>query len=363
MKILAVNPGSTSTKLAVFENKKCIFKESVEHDPKELGKFKTISDQKDYRTKTITDFLQRNGFKLSDIDVFVGRGGLVRNLESGVYRINQDYLHDATIGYNGQHASNLGGIIVSELAKEVDPNKDAYIVDPVVVDEYAEIAKISGMPEISRVRSFHALNQKAVAHRYAKESKKKYEKLNLIVAHLGGGISVGAHEKGRIIDVNSALGGDGPFSPERAGGVPPLALINMCYSGKYTYDEMYQKLIGKGGLVAYLGTTNVKEIMQRIKAGDQKAKLILEAMAYQVAKEIGVCATVLKGKVDAIIITGGIAHNKIITDWIVERVKFICKKIVIYPGEDEMQALAEGVYLALTGKLPIKEYTAKYLKQ
>ncbi len=281
---------------------------------------------------------------------------MVRNLHSGVYRINEKYVNDATIGLNGQHASNLGGILANELAKENHINKEAYTVDPVMVDEYEDIARFSGMAEISRVRSFHALNQKAVAIRYAKEQNRSYDDINLIVAHLGSGVSVGAHKCGRIIDVNSALGGDGPMSPERTGGVPPLALIDMCFSGQYTYKEVYKKLIGEGGVYSYLGTKDMLEVENRHNHGDGEASQILKAMAYQVAKEIGSCATVLAGNVDAIILTGSIAHCKPLIDWVVERTNFISSSLVIYPGEDEMQALAQGVRDALSGEREILDY-------
>ncbi len=357
MKILAINPGSTSTKIAIFDDDKEVYAKTVRHASEELSKFAKIADQKDYRKDYILKTLEEAGLDLKEIDEFVGRGGLVKNLKrSGVYRIDDAYLHDATIGLNGEHASNLGGILAYELAKQVDASKDAYTVDPVVVDEYQDIARLSGMADISRVKSFHPLNHKAVSRRYARENNKNYEDLNLIVAHLGGGISIGAHEKGRVIDVNAALGGDGPFSPERAGGVPPLPLIDMCYSGKYTYEEMYAKLIGEGGVYGYLGSKDIREVGERVEAGDEKAKLVLEAMAYQIAKEIGACAVALYGKVDAIIITGGMAYSSLLCEWITSRVKFISSEIVIYAGEDEMKALAEGVYAAVQGNREILTY-------
>ena len=239
---------------------------------------------------------------------------------------------------------------------ESGKGNDAFTVDPVVVDEYDDIARLTGVPEISRVISFHPLNHKAVSRRYAKEHNVKYEDINLIVAHLGGGISVGVHRKGKIVDVNAALGGDGPYTPERAGAVPPLPLIQMCFSGKYTYQEVYDKLYKKGGVDGYLGTKDIQECFKKIEKGDKRVELILEGMAYQVAKNIGSYAAVLEGNVDAIIITGGIAYNQKFCDWIIKRVKFITENIVIYAGEDEMQALAEGVYDAVTGKRKILKY-------
>jgi butyrate kinase len=354
MKILAINPGSTSTKIAVFEDEKNIFSKTITHTMDELKQYKKIYDQKDYRKKLILDTLAEENIQLNDINGFVARGGLVRPLKSGVYKVNDAYLHDAKIGLQGQHASNLGGVLAYELAKT--QGKDAYVVDPVTVDEYQDIARISGIPEISRVISFHPLNHKAVARRYAAQIGKSYEDLNLIVAHIGGGISIGAHKNGQVIDVNAALGGDGPFSPERAGGVPPLPLIKMCYSGQYTFDEMYSKIAGSGGVYAYLGTKDMREVEKMIDAGDKKAKLILDAMTYQIAKEIGGCAVVLEGNVDAIIITGGIAFSKRVCDWIVKRVKFITNNIIIYPGEGEMEALAKGVLDVLQKRKSTLEY-------
>ena len=356
MKILAINPGGMSTKIAVYEDETPLFVESITHSMEDLTPFHSIAEQKDYRKTLIIDTLAKHNLALNDIDEFVGRGGMVRNLESGVYRINEAYLHDATIGLNGQHASNLGGILANELAKEVDSIKGAYTVDPVMVDEYDDIARLSGMSEISRVRSFHALNQKAVAQRYAKEIDKSYGELTLIVAHLGSGISVGAHKGGRIIDVNSALGGDGPMSPERAGGVPPLALIDICFSGKFSYQDVYKMLIGEGGIYSYLGTKDMREVESQVRAGDHKASLVMEAMSYQVAKEIGAMSAVLQGNVDAIILTGSIAHSGLMTDWISSRVQFITPNIILYPGEDEMQALVEGVRDAICGTREVKEY-------
>lgn len=356
MIILVINPGATSTKIAIFRNKEKSINATISHSVEELSKYKCIADQKDFRKSLVLDFLKQANISLVEIDEFVGRGGMVRNLDGGVYKINHKYVRDALLGVNGQHASNLGAVIADELAKQVDKDKFAYTVDPVVVDEYSEVARISGMADISRVRSFHALNHKAVAIRYAKCSGVPLNRLNLIVAHLGSGISVGAHKNGRVVDVNSALGGDGPMSPERAGGVPPLALIDMCFSGKYTYQQMYKKLIGEGGVFSYLGTKNMIETEKRIKNGDKKASLILNALAYQVAKEIGACASVLKGDVDAIILTGSIARSDIVVNEIKKHVNFITKNIIVYPGEDEMNALALGVYDVVSGERPVLEY-------
>lgn len=356
MKILAINPGGMSTKIAVYEGMCPIFSESICHSVDDLSVFASIADQKKYRKQLILESLIKHRISLSEIDAFVGRGGMVRNLPSGVYRINDAYLHDARIGLNGQHASNLGGILAYEMAKEGNVKNDAYIVDPVVVDEYDDVAKFSGMVDISRVRSFHALNQKAVARRYAREVGRDYNDLKLIVAHLGSGVSVGAHKNGRVIDVNSALGGDGPMSPERAGGVPPLALIDICFSGKFTYQQIYKMLIGEGGVYSYLGTKDMQRVELMVRQGDMHARSIMEGMAYQVAKEISSLSAALYGEVDAVIITGSIANSALITDWISSRVRSISKNLIVYPGEDEMKALAEGVFDALHGRRAVLEY-------
>lgn len=356
MKILVINPGGMSTKVAVYEDSRELHCQTINHSVEDLAPFPTIAAQKDYRKALITQFLHAQKLSIQDIDVVVGRGGMVRNLAGGVYRINEAYLHDASIGLSGQHASNLGGLLAWELSREISPDQEAYTVDPVMVDEYDDIARLSGMADISRVRSFHALNHKAVAREYARSLGKDYNHLNLIVAHLGSGISVGAHRKGRIVDVNSALGGDGPMSPERAGGVPPLALIDMCFSGQYTHQQLYNMLIGNGGVFSYLGTKDMLEVESRVLNGDKYAELILEGLAYQVAKEIGACAVALEGKVDAIILTGSIAHSDLVTAWIDRRVRFITPTIILSPGEKEMEALARGVMDGLSGARPVMDY-------
>jgi butyrate kinase len=352
--ILVINPGSTSTKVAVFRDKEPVFTETLRHSTEELSKYKSIIDQFEFRTQAILNMLKEKGISLSEIDAIVGRGGLLKPIESGTYIVNEKMIEDLKKAERGEHASNLGGIIAYTLAKEHDI--EAYIVDPVVVDELEDIARITGMPEIEKSSIFHALNQKAIARRLAADLNKKYEEVNLIIAHLGGGISIGAHKHGRVVDVNDALNGEGPFSPERAGGLPVLDLVKLCYSGKYTYQEMKKRLIGQGGIVAHLGTNDVREVYKKIKEGDKKAELVLEAMAYQTAKEIGAMAVVLKGQVDAIGITGGIAYNEDFVKRISERVKFIAP-IYVYPGEDEMSALAQGAYRVLSGEEKAKMYS------
>jgi butyrate kinase len=345
-RILTINPGSTSTKIAVFDNDKCVFETMLTHPSDEIAKYHDIIDQYDFRKKVILDTLNEQGFNLQNLSGVVGRGGLLKPIKGGTYAVNELMLEDLKRGLMGEHASNLGGIIAYEIASML--GIPSFIVDPVVVDELHDVARISGMPEIARVSIFHALNQKAVARRAAVELGRKYEDVNLIVAHLGGGISVGAHELGRVIDVNNALDGEGPFSPERSGGLPVGDLAKMCFSGEYTHNEIKKKIKGSGGLVAYLNTNDGRVVTKMISEGDKNAELIYKAMAYQVAKEIGGCAAVLKGKVDGIVITGGIAYDKTFVSWVKEAVEFI-GKIFIYPGENEMEALAEGGLRVLRG--------------
>jgi butyrate kinase len=353
--ILAINPGSTSTKIAVFDiysNK--IFQTNIKHSAEELAPYKSIVDQYEFRKRVVLETLKEAGIEINSIKVVVGRGGLIKPIPSGLYEVNEAMKEDLRKGVLGEHASNLGGLIADDIAKEI-PGAKAFIADPVVVDEMDDIARISGHPRFQRISIFHALNQKAIARLHAKSQGKNYDDLNLIVAHLGGGISVGAHRKGRVVDVNQALDGEGPFSPERSGTLPVGALAKLCFSGEVTYDEVKKMITGKGGLVAYLGTNDALEVENRVKSGDAYAKLIYEAMAYQVSKEIGACATVLKGEVDAILITGGIAYDKIFVDWIKERVSFIAP-VYVYPGEDEMQALAYNGISYLKGEITPKQY-------
>lgn len=353
--VLVINPGSTSTKIAVFNiYSDKLFQTNIKHSADELSPFPTITDQYEFRKKIIIQTLKNAGINIQDIKVIVGRGGLIKPIPSGMYEVNERMKEDLKVGILGQHASNLGGLIADDIAREI-PGAKAFIADPVVVDEMDDIARISGHPRFKRISIFHALNQKAIARLHAKSQGKNYEDLNLIVAHLGGGISVGAHRKGKVVDVNQALDGEGPFSPERSGTLPVGELAKLCFSGEVTLDEVKKMITGKGGLVAYLGTNDALEVEQRIKNGDQYAKLIYEAMAYQVSKEIGAYATVLKGQVDAILITGGIAYDKMFVEWIKERVEFIAP-VYVYPGEDEMQALAMNGICYLKGEIVPKKY-------
>ncbi|MDK2919712.1 MAG: butyrate kinase [Candidatus Petromonas sp.] len=352
-RILAINPGSTSTKIAIYDDEKPVLETTLRHPAEEINKYDKIYDQYEFRKNVILDTLNEKGINLTKLNAVVGRGGLLKPIKGGTYAVNEKMLEDLKVGVLGEHASNLGGILAHEIASKL--NIPSFIVDPVVVDEMKDVARISGMPEIERKSIFHALNQKAVARRAAKEKGKTYEEMNLVVAHLGGGISVGAHEKGRVIDVNNALDGEGPFSPERSGGLPVGDLAKLCFLGKYALDDIKKKIKGKGGLVAYLGTNDGREVVKMIENGDEKAELVYKAMAYQVAKEIGSCAAVLKGKVDAIVITGGIAYDNMFVSWIKERVGFIAD-VLVYPGEDEMIALVEGGLRVLRGEEKAQEY-------
>lgn len=352
--LLALNPGSTSTKIAVFRNTKEVFLKNIRHSCKELEPFEQITDQYEFRKDIIIKELTQAEININAIQVVVGRGGLVKPIPSGVYEVNEAMIRDLKIGVLGQHASNLGGLIAHDIAQSL-PNAKAFIADPVVVDELDDLARISGHPEFERISIFHALNQKAIARQHARAVAQTYEALNLIVAHLGGGISVGAHCQGKVIDVNQALDGDGPFSPERSGTLPAAALVKLCFSGKYSEKYILNMITGKGGLVAYVGTNDAYEVEKRAMAGDEKAKKIYEAMAYQVAKEIGAMSTVLKGKVDAILLTGGIAYGKPFVDHLTERIRHI-SPVYVYPGEDEMRALAMNGLMVMKGEVQASIY-------
>lgn len=353
-RILAINPGSTSTKVAVFDNLKNIFLKNIKHPSEEIAKFSRIADQFQFRKEIILKELADADIAVDTISAIVGRGGLVKPIESGVYEVNPALEADLKVGVLGEHASNLGGLIAKDIASGLN-NVKAFIANPVVVDEMHDVARLSGHPEFERISIFHALNQKAIARTYAKSLDRKYEELNLIVAHMGGGITVGAHHKGRVIDVNNGLDGEGPFSPERAGTLPAGALAKLCFSGKYTYDEVKKMITGKGGMVAYMGTNDAYEVEQKMEAGDEKAKMITEGMAYQVGKSIGEMSAVLKGDVDGILITGGIAHSKFVVNYIKDMVGFIAP-VVVYPGEDEMKALAMNGLMVLNGEVTCKVY-------
>jgi butyrate kinase len=346
-KILAINPGSTSTKISVFKGENEIFSETISHSAEDIHQFEKIIDQFQFRKNIIEKTLKEKHLLDERLDAVVGRGGLLRPLSGGTYIVGDAVLSDLRAGVSGEHASNLGGIIAHEIGE--DFHVPSYIVDPVVVDELEPVARISGIPEIERKSIFHALNQKAVARNYAREMGTSYEKLNLIVAHMGGGITIGAHMKGKVIDVTNALDGEGPLSSERSGALPAGDIVKMCFDKKYDLDFIKKRIVGKGGAVAYLGTNSIIEVLELIEKGDKKAELIFDAMIYQISKEIGAFSTVLKGNVDAIILTGGMAYSEKVVNLLKERVAFLAP-IKVYPGEHEMSALAQGAMRILKGE-------------
>jgi len=352
--LLIINPGSTSTKFALYEEDQSLFEITLAHTTEELSGFEKITDQFHFRRELILSELSTRKVNLNRISAVIGRGGLIKPIESGIYRVNNRMVDDLRKGLLGQHASNLGGLIAIDIATKL-PNADAYIVDPVVVDELQPVARLSGHPEIDRISIFHALNQKAVGRMHAEKSGKKYEDLNLIIAHLGGGISIGAHRKGKVIDVNNALNGDGPYSPERSGGLPSGQLVDLCFSGRFTHQEVESMITGKGGMVAYLGTNDFRKVNEIAANGDPKAALIIDGAVYQIAKEIGAMAAVLKGDIDGVILTGGMAYQESFVDKIILMIGFL-SKVYVYPGEDEIKSLAFNGLLALDGKIGIKTY-------
>ena len=351
--ILVINPGSTTTKIALFDDSKEVLEENISHKIEDLSRFNKASDQDLYRMEIIVRVLRERNIDLTTIKAVVGRGGLLRPIEGGTYTVNDQMIADLKKGVMGDHPSNCGGLIAYAISKSL--GSEAFIVDPVVVDEMAPVAKISGMPLIERKSIFHALNQKAVAREVAAKLNKKYNELNIIVAHMGGGITVGCHHKGRVIDVNNGLDGDGPFSVERSGSVPVGDLIKACFSGEYTIVEMKKLVKGHGGMVAYLGTHDMRIVEEEIQDGNEKAKLVYDAMAYQICKEIGASATVVSGRVDAIALTGGMAKSKLFIETIKEKIKFL-GPVYIFPGEQEMRALAMGALRVIKGEEVAKTY-------
>ncbi|MCI7443481.1 MAG: butyrate kinase [Clostridium sp.] len=352
-KLLIINPGSTSTKIGVFEDEKELFEETLRHTNEELKQYDTIFDQFQFRKDVILNVLKEKNFDIKTLSAVVGRGGMLKPIEGGTYAVNDAMLEDLKVGVQGPHASNLGGILAKSIGDEV--GVPSYIVDPVVTDELADVARMSGTPDIPRVSKFHALNQKAVAKRYGKESGKGYENLNLVVVHMGGGVSVGAHNHGKVVDVNNALDGDGPFSPERAGSVPAGDLIKLCFSGKYTEAEVYSKIVGKGGFVAYLNTNDVKGTIDKMEEGDKACTEVYNAFVYQIAKAVGEMSAALSGKVDQIILTGGVAYSPVLVPDLKSRIDWIAP-VTVYPGEDELLALAQGAIRVLNGEEEAKVY-------
>lgn len=352
-KILVINPGSTSTKIAVYEDTRPLLVRNIRHTVDELAAFPKVTDQFNFRKELVLSQLKKEGIPFA-FDAIIGRGGLVKPIPGGVYEVNEA-MHRDTVHAMRTHACNLGGLIADDLAKSL-PACRAFIADPGVVDELDDVARISGSPLMPRITIWHALNQKAIARRFAAEHHTRYEELDLIVCHLGGGISIAAHKHGRAIDANNALDGEGPFSPERAGTLPAGQLIDLCFSGTLTKEELKKRISGRAGLTAHLGTTDIRTIIQLIEAGDEHARLILDAMIYNIAKGIGAAATVLYGKMDAILLTGGIAYSDYVVSRLKERISFLAP-VYVYPGEDEMEALALNALGALRGELPIAAYS------
>lgn len=353
-RILAINPGSTSTKFAVYYDTECVLNKTIRHSFDDLFHYENIIDQFDYRKGLIIDALVAEGIDVDLIKFVIGRGGLTYPVESGIYIVNNLMLQHVRDGVMGQHASNLGPLLADFIALQI-PGAQAFIADPVVTDELEEVARVSGHSGFERRSIFHALNQKATARAHARKTGKTYEELNLIVAHLGGGISVGAHKKGRVIDVNNALNGEGPFSPERSGTLPAGQLIEVCFSGKYSKSEVDRMVVGEGGFVSFLGTNSAQEVQKLAESGNEKAMFYQEALFYQVAKTIGEMAVVLEGKVDAVLLTGGLAYNNKIEEYIKIKAGFIAP-VFTYPGEDELEALAMNALRVALGEVTPKEY-------
>jgi butyrate kinase len=353
MKILTINPGSTSTKVGLFKDLKLLHKKTIRYSSDVLNAFDDLIDQVPLRREGIEDFLEEHNVTVDEIDGFIARGGLMKSLEGGIYEVNQIMKKDLASGEFGEHASNLGGLLAHALAKKCD--KKAYVADPVIVDEMEDIARVSGLNGITRRPIWHALNQKAVAKQYADKNNVSYDDLNLIVAHLGGGISVGYHRHGRVVDVNNALDGDGPFSPERTGGLPVSSVYELAFSGQYTLEQIKKLNHGFGGLVSYLNTNDAEEVSEMISEGSTVAKDVLSAMVYQIAKEVGSLYAVTKGQLDAIIITGGLAYNQDVLQPLLEYIDHL-GEIVVYPGENELEALAYNMVLLFEGSESAKEY-------
>jgi len=345
--IMVINLGSTSTKAAVFKNNDRIHSGNLQHPRDEVSRFPDIWAQYDYRIQAIKEFLAENGMSLTDFDIFTSRGGNMKPVPGGIYEISEEMLTDIRSGRFGTHPTCVGCQIVYDWGREY--KKPAIMLDPPITDEFIDLARVTGIPEITRQSSFHALNQKATARKLAADMGKKYEEISAIICHLGGGISVGAHRKGKAIDVNNALDGDGPMAPERAGAIPTASLINMCFSGEFTREQMLKKITGQGGWVAHLGTADGLELTKRIEAGDEKAKLVFEATVYQVAREVGACAASLEGKVDFIGLTGSLAHSNLLVETLSRYISFIAP-IRLWPGENEIEALGAGSMRFLTGE-------------
>lgn len=354
-KILVINPGSTSTKIAVFIDEEPLFEANLQHSVGQLRRFKRVADQLSFRKRIVLETLMKEKVELKGLDAVVGRGGLMKPVAGGTYKVNRRMVDDlrAGVGWIREHESSLGCLIAHDLARIV--KIPAFCVDPVTTDELAPLARISGFPEIERRSLFHALNVRAIARTTSGALGRLPNQANLVIAHMGGGISVGAYRHGRVVDVNNALLGMGPFSPQRAGGLPVGDLIKLCYSGRYKFEELLTRLAKRGGLIGYLGTDDVLRVEERIRKGDKKARLVFEAMAYQIAKEVGAMATALGGKVDAVVFTGRLASSKLLIGWLKGRVSFIAP-VMVYPGEEEMESMARGALRVLRGEEKARVY-------
>ena len=351
-KILAINPGSTSTKISLANDDQPVFVADIAHSQEELRIFKRISDQFHFRKQVVIEELKKRNVPL-DFDAVIGRGGLAKPVPSGVFAITEKMIIDQQQAIH-QHVCDLGCMIADEIARDI-PGCRSFIADPGVVDEMEPEARVSGSPLMPRMCIWHALNQKAIGRRFAKDMGTTYEKLNLIICHLGGGISIAAHDHGRAIDAHNALDGEGPFSPERAGTLPAADLIHLCFSGKYTEDQLLKKVSGQAGLIAHLGTNDLKEIMNWIKAGDKHAEVVVSAMIWHIAKNIAAEGAVLYGKVDAILLTGGMAKCDYIIERLKRRLNYLAP-IHVYPGQDEMKALTENALAVLRGERAARDY-------
>ncbi len=350
---IVVNPGSTSTKLAIYRGSECLASETIDHPKGDLAKFHCVAEQYEFRRDEVLKFLAARGVDLQQVLAVAGRGGLTKPIPGGVYAVNAKMIRDLRSGKWGEHPSSLGAPIAQEIAKRC--GCPAFISDPVVVDELCPLARYAGHPAFERRSRFHALSQRAAARRAARELGTKYEKANFVVVHMGGGISIGAHQKGRVIDVNDALDGDGPFSPERSGSLPTGPLVDLCFTGKKTHQEVRKMLVGHGGMFAYLGTIDCRDVEERIKKGDEKATAVYSAMAYQIGKWIGASAAVLCGKVNAVVVTGGMSRSKLLVSMIRKYAGFVAP-FVVYPEVEEMIALATAAQGAVAGKLQVQEY-------
>lgn len=358
MLILVINPGSTSTKVAVYHDEQPVFSHDILHSQEELNGFSGVMAQQDYRREAILEVLRQQNAPLA-FNAIVARGGLSRAVESGVYEVN-DVMLEEIRNVKHKHACDLGCLIAHDIALLVNKNHfgglptcKAYIADPGCVDEMAQEAHVSGLPELPRICIWHALNQKAICRRFASEQGKKYEEMNLIVCHLGGGISIAAHDHGRAVDANNALDGEGPFSPERTGSLPAKALVDLCFSGNYSQVQINNLIAGGGGLVAHLGTNNMQEIERRVQQGDEHAQSIVEAMLWHIAKAICSEGAVLCGQVDAILLTGGMSHSTLVVEGLKKRIAWLAP-VHVYAGQQEMQALAENALAVLRGERQAK---------